>query len=243
MLTRILVQSDTKSEDKAEFLVRLQRPLMDVKKISIISAVIPNTAYTVTEFDDCFDVELDNGSIIYVRIAHGRYTILELLAAIKQGLESHSNNIGVWSITYVKRTYLVTFQNPSTSFRILSNPKNLNDRIGFTNPLKSYHNYTQTSTQSPRMNSSPILCLDLNIPGISMSIPNLGQSYTFFIPFGLDFDSIAILSRTDLSYQTWEINNDGIDLHEIRARLMRTDIPQKIKLYSDVSFVLEIESS
>jgi len=91
------------------------------------------------------------------------------------------------------------------------------------------------------MQSSNVLCLDLNIPGVSLSVPNLGVSYSFFVPFGLDFDAISMLSANDLSNQSWKINNDGVDLHEIRARLMRTDIPQKIKLFSDVSFVLEIE--
>ncbi len=102
-VTRILVQSDTKSADKSEFLVRLQRPLMDVKKISIISAVIPNTAYTVTEFDDRFDIQLSDERVINIAVAHGRYTILELLAAIKQALESHPNNVGSWTLTYIKK--------------------------------------------------------------------------------------------------------------------------------------------
>ncbi len=101
--TRILVQSDPKNSDKAEFLVKLQRPLMDVKKISIISAVVPNTSYTVTEFDDRFDIQLSDEKIINVAIAHGRYTILELLAAIKQALEAHPNNVGSWTLTYIKK--------------------------------------------------------------------------------------------------------------------------------------------
>ena len=242
MLNRILVQSDSKSEDKAEFLVKLQRPLMNVRKISLISAVIPNTAYSVTDHDDQFDIQIADGKVLNLIIAHGRYTILELLATIKVGLETHGNNEGTWTLTYIKKSYLVTIQNPTTGFRILTYPKNLNARLGFTNPSKEYAN-TQTSTQSPRMNSSHLLCLDLNIPGVSLSVPNLGQSYTFFVPLALDFDSITILSRTDLSYQTWDISNDGIDLHEIRARLLRSDIPQKVKLHSNVSFVLEVESS
>lgn len=240
MTTRILVQSDAKSEDKSEFLVRLQHPLMNVRKNSLIACTIPNTAYTVTEFDDQFSVQLSDGIIISISIAHGRYSILELLATIKQGLETHVNNVGSWTLTYIKKTYKVSIQNPTTSFRILDNDRNLNSRIGFTNPKTTYQN-TQVSTQAPHMHSSNVLCLDLNIPGVSLSVPNLGQSYTFFIPFGGEFESVSILSANDLSNQTWSLNNDGIDLHQITARLLRTDIPQKIRLYSDVSLVLEIE--
>ena len=62
--TRILVQSDSKSEDKSDFLVRLQRPLMNVRKISLIGMTIPNTCYTVTSHDDQFSVELENAKNI-----------------------------------------------------------------------------------------------------------------------------------------------------------------------------------
>ena len=240
MTTRILVQSDSKSGDKSEFLVRLQRPLMNVRKISLIGMTIPNTAYTVTSYDDQFSIELENGNILNIAIGLGRYSILELLATIKGMLESHPDNSGTWTLSYIKRTYKVMISNNVSKFRILQPSSNLNNRIGFANPKTNFDHY-QASTQAPRMHSSNVLCLDLNIPGVSLSVPNLGQSYTFFVPFGGEFESVSILSANDLSNQTWSLNNDGIDLHQITARLLRSDIPQKVKLFSDVSFVLEIE--
>ena len=242
MTTRILVQSDYKSEDKSEFLVRLQRPLMNVRKISLIGMTIPNTAYTVTAHDDEFSVELESGKILSISVVQGRYSILELLAGIKGMLEVHPDNTGNWTLAYNRKTYKVMISNNVSKFRVLSPVSNLNARIGFSTPKTTFDHYQQ-STQAPRMHSSPVLCLDLNIPGVSLSVPNLNQAYTFWVPFGAEFESVNILSKNDLSNQTWEINNDGVDLHEIRAKLMRTDIAQKIKLFSDVSFVLEIESS
>ena len=240
MTTRILVQSDSKSEDKSEFLIRLQRTHMNVRKISMLGMTIPNTCYTITNHDDQFSVELDNGKILNIAVGLGRYTILELLSTIKGMLEVHPDNSGTWTLVYTRKTYMVMISNNVSKFRILQPSSNLNNRIGFPNPKTNFDHY-QASTQAPRMQSSNVLCLDLNIPGVSLSVPNLGVSYSFFVPFGLDFDAISMLSANDLSNQSWKINNDGVDLHEIRARLMRTDTPQKIKLYSDVSFVLEIE--
>ena len=215
------------------------QPIIDVRRISLISAQIPNTAFNVTQGRNTLFIESESHSVTRCVVTPGKWGLQDLLSEI------HSQLLpaGSWNISYDSRTYQVKITHNETPFKLISYPGNMHDLLGFTysTPLFATE---QISNQAPRLNSNKMIGIDLGLPGCDLiEIPNLHRTSTFVVPFMSEFEAITFAGSQDLAEQTVKFQQDGIDLYKFDVKLLRTDCNDPLRLYSDISFLLEIESA
>ena len=92
------------------------------------------------------------------------------------------------------------------------------------------------------MNSNKLVGIRIHeLPG-GVEIANLGVQYTFIVPFISVSEQITFLGRDALRGQKVRYNQNGVDIKNLTVELMHTENLSRLKLNSDWSILLEIES-
>ena len=243
MKQTVLLQSNITDSDKSLIRLSLQTQIRNVQSCRLILCALPNTVYNIENDDTDFIIQTSTGSIIPVNIPIGKWSLDELLLVIESNLNLHplSEISRTWFMNYDPKTFKVKLSNDSILWRFTTLNKTILPILGYTQ-LSTDFSKTQTASQAPRMNSNKLVGIRIHeLPG-GVEIANLGVQYTFVIPFTSVCEQITFLGRDALRGQKVRYNQNGIDLKNLTVELMETENLSRLKVHSDWSILLEIES-
>lgn len=161
----------------SNFLISLQNSIIECNKISLLSVVIPNTFYNISDIRDNDNIII-NGIIL--SIPEGNYNLTDYLNELQSAINTFYG-LAYISITYDTKTSLVTFQKLTPGAFILEMPAGTADMLGFLG-FYIYGGDTTYSGYKPP-NLAP-LGIYINIDIITNSVSSSTQAFnsaTFFV--------------------------------------------------------------
>ena len=238
MITRVIAQTEPSDLTKSSFHVQFASALINVTKVKLLSAVIPNTNQNIElNYTDQFALRIGAETEI-LTVPHGNYDILELFAIIQQlaNLRWPSAN---FTFEYNRNRFFVTL-GASLEFTILPVRRNCMHLLGFVD-LPSPVSTMAVANSAVRLNSNRWLTLTLSQPCLSvLQIPSINATSSFLIPTYASPTEISYVNYNDLGPQDISIK-PGIDLSSFELSLRRIDSHRDFHLTSDTSFLLEFE--
>lgn len=191
-MPQVLINSVNRdsSENSNSFIFPIGFPLYNIRKVKLLSVIIPNTIYNVhnSTSQNLNYIQWQSGSNTYsYTIPSGNYTMTTLLSQLQSGMNGVQSN--GWSWTYNSTTMLVSVSGTS-AFTIQICPQRI---LGFAS---SQLNITQATSLTAQ--NSPNLYSPVNL---FLSIKELGDAnitssfnYTFWVPLNVVPGDVQLLS-------------------------------------------------